>query len=86
MYKVLPSVFAAIVVLLSVLIYNKLKYVPETPKLDLQKWWGSGLKPKEEDKSIRPFKISFNDTVIKFTINFLLFFTFCIDLIYFIKT
>lgn len=38
--------------------------VPDLPELDLQKWWGSGVRPEKQDESIRPFKIDFNDTMI----------------------
>ncbi|XP_026734017.1 juvenile hormone epoxide hydrolase-like [Trichoplusia ni] len=45
--------------------YNYLTSVPERPKIDPQRWWGSGSKPAKEDESIRPFKIDFNDTMIQ---------------------
>lgn len=44
-----------------------LKRVPDMPELDLERWWADGVKPDQEDKSIRPFKIEFNDTVIYVT-------------------
>nr|XP_026496407.1 juvenile hormone epoxide hydrolase-like [Vanessa tameamea] len=41
-----------------------LQRVPDMPKLDLNRWWGDGDKPNQEDETIRPFKIIFNDTII----------------------
>lgn len=43
--------------------YYQLQSVPNLPELDLERWWGAGDKPKQEDVSIRPFKVVFNDTV-----------------------
>lgn len=55
---------AAVVAIGSGMVITYVLYrVPEPPELDLQKWWGDGSKPKDEDKSIRPFRIDFNDTV-----------------------
>ncbi|KAF9799948.1 hypothetical protein SFRURICE_013685 [Spodoptera frugiperda] len=34
------------------------------PELDLQRWWGAGVKTEGQDESIRPFKIDFNDSMI----------------------
>ncbi|XP_034829183.1 juvenile hormone epoxide hydrolase-like [Maniola hyperantus] len=45
--------------------YYQLQSVPDLPELDLERWWGDGDKPKQEDKSIRPFKIVFNDSMIE---------------------
>ncbi|CAH2084702.1 unnamed protein product [Euphydryas editha] len=42
-----------------------LRRIPDMPKLDFERWWGNGDKPNREDKTIRPFKIIFNDTMIE---------------------
>ncbi|XP_041980161.1 LOW QUALITY PROTEIN: juvenile hormone epoxide hydrolase-like [Aricia agestis] len=38
--------------------------VPNFPELDLDRWWGDGIKPDYIDETIKPFTIDFNDTMI----------------------
>nr|Q25489.1 RecName: Full=Juvenile hormone epoxide hydrolase; Short=JHEH; AltName: Full=Juvenile hormone-specific epoxide hydrolase [Manduca sexta]AAC47018.1 juvenile hormone epoxide hydrolase [Manduca sexta]prf//2210235A epoxide hydrolase [Manduca sexta] len=64
MYKILSSFVAGVAIGSGLVITYVLYNVPEPPELDLQRWWGIGTRPTEEDKSIRPFSIDFNDTVI----------------------
>ncbi|XP_026496409.2 juvenile hormone epoxide hydrolase-like isoform X2 [Vanessa tameamea] len=63
MFKSL-SLFAVVIVVLGVFTNYYLQRVPDMPKLDLYRWWGDGDKPNQEDETIRPFKIVFNDTMI----------------------
>lgn len=63
MYKPLASIVAVAAIGIGFANYY-LKRVPDMPKLDMERWWGDGQKPEQEDKSIKPFKIEFNDTVI----------------------
>ncbi|XP_052755319.1 juvenile hormone epoxide hydrolase-like isoform X2 [Galleria mellonella] len=58
------SSIVAVAAIGSGLITYKLHSVPKKPELNLQKWWGIGEKPKEEDTSIKIFNIDFNDTMI----------------------
>ncbi|CAG9562770.1 unnamed protein product [Danaus chrysippus] len=39
--------------------------IPKLPNLDYEKWWGEGVRPQQDDTSIRPFKIVFNNTMIE---------------------
>lgn len=65
MYKILSSFVAVVAIGSGLVITYVLYHVPEPPELDLQRWWGHGERPREEDKSIRPFTIDFNDTMIQ---------------------
>lgn len=65
MSPIRPLLIIALAIWTGLIIRNTLNSVPETPEVDLEKWWGSNPKPKEEDKSIRPFQISFNETMIE---------------------
>nr|UTQ10529.1 juvenile hormone epoxide hydrolase-1 [Antheraea pernyi] len=59
------SSIAAVVAIGSGMVISYILYrIPEPPELDLQRWWGVGSKPKDEDKSIRPFTIDFNNTAV----------------------
>lgn len=65
MKKVFLSTVVVIVAICLGTLYTYMnRKVPDLPELDLQKWWGKGVKTENEDVSIRPFKINFNDTVI----------------------
>ncbi|KAJ2950976.1 hypothetical protein O0L34_g5353 [Tuta absoluta] len=63
MSKLFTISLALIFLLLGIVVYM-IQHVPEIPDLDLQRWWGEGENPKQEDTSIRPFKIEFNDSMI----------------------
>lgn len=64
MYKLMSSLVVVIAIGAGLVITYYVRYnVPELPKFDVEKWWGIGSKPKEEDTSVRIFKIDFNDTV-----------------------
>ncbi|KAI5634357.1 alpha/beta hydrolase fold domain-containing protein [Phthorimaea operculella] len=63
MSKIVSIIWALVFLLLGVLVYN-LQHVPEKPNLDFQRWWGKGERPKQEDTSVRPFRIDFNDSMI----------------------
>lgn len=63
MYKLLSSLVAVAAIGTGLVIIYVVHQVPEKPAMELQIWWGTGLKPKEEDRSIRPFKIDFNESV-----------------------
>ncbi|XP_059057481.1 juvenile hormone epoxide hydrolase-like [Achroia grisella] len=66
MFKLITiSSIVAVAAIGSGLVIYRLHLVPEKPELDLQKWWGIGMKPREEDTSIRIFNIDFNDTMIQ---------------------
>ncbi|XP_050679149.1 juvenile hormone epoxide hydrolase-like [Leptidea sinapis] len=65
MFKSVAAVAALSSVAIGVAIYVQiLTAIPELPELDNQRWWGDGETPKQDDLSIRPFKIEFNDTMI----------------------
>lgn len=63
MMKLISIAIALVAVGLGLFLTHKLRYVPEMPELDQNKWWGSGPRPTQEDTEIRPFKIEFSDTV-----------------------
>lgn len=63
MLKLVSSFIAVIAIGTGLLITYILHKVPERPNYDLEKWWGMGTKPKEQDTAIRIFSIDFNDTV-----------------------
>ncbi|CAH0399774.1 unnamed protein product [Chilo suppressalis] len=65
MLKVLSSVVAVVAIGTGLVITYLLHKVPEKPHFDLEKWWGIGSKPREEDVAIRNFHINFNDTIIQ---------------------
>ncbi|XP_046977873.1 juvenile hormone epoxide hydrolase-like [Vanessa cardui] len=58
------SIFAVVIVGLGVFTHYYLQRAPDMPKLDLNRWWGDGNRPNQEDVTIRPFKIVFNETMI----------------------
>ncbi|XP_063826654.1 juvenile hormone epoxide hydrolase-like [Ostrinia nubilalis] len=64
MYRLMSSI-AVVIAIGAGLVITYVRYkVPERPRFDLDKWWGIGSKPKEEDTSIRIFSVDFNDTMI----------------------
>ena len=64
MLKLLLVSTAVVIGAIFVGVKHMITKVPDPPELDLQKWWGDGVKPEtKQDESIRSFKIDFNDTV-----------------------
>ncbi|KPJ04294.1 Juvenile hormone epoxide hydrolase [Papilio xuthus] len=60
------KVLTILVALIAIATYGFISYLqrsPELPKIDYERWWGKGQKV-DEDESVRPFKIEFNDTMI----------------------
>ncbi|XP_049872238.1 juvenile hormone epoxide hydrolase-like [Pectinophora gossypiella] len=65
MFKLLSGIIAAVAIVTGVFIPIYLQRVPDMPNLDHQRWWGVGKKTEDEDTSIRPFKIEFDDAMIE---------------------
>ncbi|RVE52162.1 hypothetical protein evm_003235 [Chilo suppressalis] len=57
-------VFAILGGLLAFYVYKLVTTPPETPKYDLEQWWGPYPKDQTIDVSIRPFKIEFSDVIV----------------------
>ncbi|XP_063622120.1 juvenile hormone epoxide hydrolase-like isoform X1 [Cydia splendana] len=64
MFKYISWFVATVAISYGVFLTYYIYKVPDMPRLDQDLWWGKEPRPKEEDTSIRPFKIEFNDTVI----------------------
>ncbi|XP_038213850.1 juvenile hormone epoxide hydrolase-like [Zerene cesonia] len=64
MFKTLAFYIALVAVGAGVGFKYYLEAVPDLPELDYQRWWGDGQKPQKDDESIRPFKVTFNDSMI----------------------
>ncbi|XP_063381651.1 juvenile hormone epoxide hydrolase-like [Cydia fagiglandana] len=64
MLKYISWLVAAVAIGYAVFLAYSLHRIPEMPQLDPNLWWGKEPQPREEDTSIRPFKIEFNDTMI----------------------
>ncbi|XP_047539262.1 juvenile hormone epoxide hydrolase-like isoform X1 [Vanessa atalanta] len=59
-------ILAVLVALASVLIYFLyLRSPPPLPEIDLEEWWGTELSKSKQDDSIKPFKVDFNEVMIK---------------------
>ncbi|XP_075975252.1 juvenile hormone epoxide hydrolase-like [Anticarsia gemmatalis] len=65
MSKLIPVAVVILSILIGLFITYTYRQQNELPEFDLQRWWGSGLKPEKEDSSIRTFKIDFNNTMIE---------------------
>ncbi|XP_050348849.1 juvenile hormone epoxide hydrolase-like [Nymphalis io] len=59
------TILAVAIVGMGVVTNYYLQSVPDMPNLDFDRWWGDGNKPKQEDETIRPFKIVFNETMLE---------------------
>ncbi|XP_047036726.1 juvenile hormone epoxide hydrolase-like [Helicoverpa zea] len=44
--------------------FKRLTTPPETPKVDLQQWWGKYPIDMKKDTSIKPYKIEFSDVIV----------------------
>ncbi|XP_063622121.1 juvenile hormone epoxide hydrolase-like isoform X2 [Cydia splendana] len=62
MFKYISWFVATVAISYGVFLTYYIYKVPDMPRLDQDLWWGKEPRPKEEDTSIRPFKIEFNDT------------------------
>ncbi|CAH2098430.1 unnamed protein product [Euphydryas editha] len=60
--KIVSAIVAVAVAVLFYKFYNSYLVTPELPKFDLNVWWGSSS-TKTQDKSIRPFRIVFTDSM-----------------------
>ncbi|CAG9787809.1 unnamed protein product [Diatraea saccharalis] len=65
MMKMLSSLVAVVSIGTGLIVTYVLYKVPEKPQFNLERWWGIGTKPKQEDVAIRPFDVDFNDTMIQ---------------------
>ncbi|KAL4713159.1 hypothetical protein ACJJTC_018804 [Scirpophaga incertulas] len=65
MARVISTIVAVVAIGAGFAITYVLRRVPEKPTLDIDRWWGIGSKPREEDVTIRIFSIDFNDTMIQ---------------------